>query len=173
MNLTSRSRASRHLHRLQGDPRLALRARRCSVGSGRWTNREAGRAAARRTPAPRSAKPDRARHPHRQPARTDASQGAALESAPDAWELPGDSEPGRPQVREALLVEAASTPTPCSTRYFRTSPATQLRPTRSGPSSGRNSTTSPTLSSSTPRSQLFLTISCIPAVIQSRPAGCV
>ena len=52
-----------------------------SVGSGRWTNREAGRDAARRTPAPRSA--SRSSTTAAPPAaRADAPRGAALESAP-------------------------------------------------------------------------------------------
>ena len=37
-----------------------------AVGSGRRTNRDAGRDAARRTPAPRSERAVRARQPHRQ-----------------------------------------------------------------------------------------------------------
>ena len=51
------------------------------VGSGRWTNREAGRDATRRTPAARSEGAIRARQPHRQRRGRTPRRGQPLESA--------------------------------------------------------------------------------------------
>ena len=58
-----------------------------SVGSGRRTNRDAGRDAARRTQAPRSERAVRARQPHRQRRGRTPRRGQPWSPPPDAWSL--------------------------------------------------------------------------------------
>ena len=106
VNLTPIAGLERHLHRLQGDARLALRAVRAVV-----LERRIGLVASvssRRTPAPRSE--SRSSTTAAPPAagtdaRTDAPPGAALESAPGRarrfWRHGGDSPAGPWRARSA------------------------------------------------------------------------